>query len=138
MENFNGAMIDLAANRLNAISASPRFIPEMAQECRAFRRQSKRDRNHRASTICTTKLFFCAVAEGADLGSGTVAWGVDPGSPLAIDSVAARNSCPGSGATSTLTVNRYRSCTTFVAKPPNREELLTTVSATASVFPFAA
>jgi hypothetical protein len=46
MENLNRAIIDLAANCSDAAAMARGFIAEAAQECRAFRRQSKRDRNH--------------------------------------------------------------------------------------------
>src|SRR5438445_460510 len=101
MKNFNFAIIDVAAYYPDAISISARFIPEPAQKLRAFRRQSKRDRNHSlicfatgvpnqscfdaASTMCTTKLFFSTVAGSVDPGSAVVlgevavAGVVDPG-----------------------------------------------------------
>jgi len=46
MENLNRAVIDPAANCFDAVAVTPGFIAEAAQECRAFRRQSKRNRNH--------------------------------------------------------------------------------------------
>jgi hypothetical protein len=46
MENLNRAIVDLAANCFDALAITPGFIAEVAQEGRAFRWQSKRDRNH--------------------------------------------------------------------------------------------
>src|SRR5437899_9812509 len=46
MKNFNFAIIDVAANCVDAISMDARLIAQTAQEIRTFRRQSKRDRNH--------------------------------------------------------------------------------------------
>jgi adenine-specific DNA glycosylase len=47
VENFNRAIIDFAATYPDAISINERLVPDLAQECRAFRSQSKRDCNHR-------------------------------------------------------------------------------------------
>jgi hypothetical protein len=49
MKDFNRAIIDLAANCPDAIAISPGFIAQTAQEFRAFRRQSKRHRDHPVS-----------------------------------------------------------------------------------------
>jgi hypothetical protein len=46
MKDFNFAVTDFAANCRDAISIDVRFVTEPAQKFRAFRRQSKRDRNH--------------------------------------------------------------------------------------------
>jgi hypothetical protein len=55
MENLNRAIIDLAANYSDALAMTPGFIAEAAQECRAFGRQSKRDRNHQLT--CLQQVF---------------------------------------------------------------------------------
>src|SRR5919106_7021280 len=52
MENFDRPIIDLAADCPDAIAISTRFIAETAQEFPAFRRQSKRDRNHCLLWLC--------------------------------------------------------------------------------------
>jgi len=46
MKHFNRTIIYVAANYPDTISISARFIPESPQKFGAFRRQSKRDRNH--------------------------------------------------------------------------------------------
>src|SRR4030095_9790793 len=55
MENFNRAIIDFAATYPDAIPVNARFVPDFAQECRAFRWQSKRDCNH--CLICLAQMF---------------------------------------------------------------------------------
>jgi hypothetical protein len=54
MNDFNVAIIEIAPDYPDAISISPRFIPEQPQKFRAFRRQGKRDRNH---FICLAQMF---------------------------------------------------------------------------------
>jgi hypothetical protein len=46
IENLNRAIVDLAATCFDALTITLGFICVVAQECRAFRWQSKRDRNH--------------------------------------------------------------------------------------------
>lgn len=46
MENLNRAIVDLAANCSYALAMTRGLIAEAAQECRAFHRQCKRDRDH--------------------------------------------------------------------------------------------
>jgi hypothetical protein len=55
MEDLNRAIFDLPANCSDALAIFPGFIPKAAQECRAFRWQSKRDRNHQL--ICLQPVF---------------------------------------------------------------------------------
>jgi len=55
MENLNRAIVDLAANCFDALAITLGFIAEATQECRAFRWQSKRDRNHQL--ICLQQRF---------------------------------------------------------------------------------
>src|ERR1051326_3933354 len=82
------------------------------------------------STICTTKLFFSAVAEVGDCAS-PVAGGGDPGRGLPpIDAIAARNSDSRFDGTSTRTLIRPLSGSPFVGEPPNREPIATTSSPT--------
>jgi hypothetical protein len=49
VKDLNCAIADHAANDSDAIPISRRFIPDPAQKLRAFRRQGKRDRNHRVT-----------------------------------------------------------------------------------------
>jgi hypothetical protein len=56
MENLNRAIIDLAANYSDALAMTPGFIAKAAQECQAFGRQSKRDRNHQL--ICLQQVIL--------------------------------------------------------------------------------
>src|SRR5947207_15300311 len=88
------------------------------------------------STICTTKLFFSALA-GLDLsavvwepavalGEGCLTKADAPGPSRPMDAIAARNSCSRFDGTSTSRLTRSRSSRPFVAEPPTREPMLTT------------
>src|SRR4030095_5762595 len=55
VKHLNRAIVDLAANCFDSLAITPGFIAEATQECRAFRWQSKRDRNHQL--ICLQQRF---------------------------------------------------------------------------------
>jgi hypothetical protein len=68
VKDFNVAIIEIASDYPDAISISPRFIPEQPQKFRAFRRQSKRNGNHRITccdivAIKPTKLICTSLVE---------------------------------------------------------------------------
>ena len=63
MENLNRAIVDLAVDHFDTIAIARGFLVESAEEFRALRGQSKRDRNHRVIcceilTIKLRKLIF--------------------------------------------------------------------------------
>src|SRR5262245_19240015 len=90
------------------------------------------------STICTTKLFFSAVAVGDEPGLGAVVELDDPGVSPPMDAIAFRKSRSRFPGTSARMLTRPASGTPFVADPPNRETVATTLSATTSSFPLSA
>src|SRR5919201_1609971 len=62
MKDFNGMIIDLAANCTDAIAIGGRFIEQTAQEFRALRWQSKRDCNHQGDSsrdADSPLILFC-------------------------------------------------------------------------------
>src|SRR5262249_9503126 len=137
MMDFNRPIIHRAANDIDAIPIGGRFISELAQEVRTFRRQGERHCNHSfffvASAICTTKLFFTVVSKGA-----AVAGGVDAGLLPPIAAIELRNSDSRFAGRSTRMLGRPASATPFVADPPSSETIATTLSVTASSFPVSA